>query len=143
LSKYSTEKAGIMTKKMLNTLYKYHIISILSGLLIFVICIIKIPQQDNNIQIPNFDKIVHFTMYLVLTAAFIFESTKIGNGTGKNFLRVCLMAFLWSAFLGGMIELAQAYFTNYRSGEWADWFCDLSGSLISCSASGLIRHAFR
>jgi VanZ family protein len=121
-------------------IYKYHLLSIFTGLGILLLCLIKMPPNNDGITIPDFDKIVHFTMYLTLSGTYLIESTQRSD---KSFFRICLGAILTAAIFGGAIELVQMYFTTYRSGEWKDWFCDLAGAFTSCAAGGFFRLAFR
>jgi VanZ family protein len=129
-----------MTRKFIQFIYNYHIYSILCGLGIIVLCMIRIPIQESTIQIPNFDKIVHFTMYLFLGSAYLFESAHRRTG---GMLWVYTKNMIYCAIMAGGLELAQMYLTTYRSGEWLDFWCGVAGALTSCLVAVLVRLAFR
>jgi VanZ family protein len=107
--------------------------------MIFVLCTIKLPPQDNNISIPYFDKIVHFIMYLTLSLSFIIEKFISAKEKIKNPVTTYLTVLAISFVVGGLIELVQAYLTSYRSGDIVDLICDVCGSLIAI----LIISSFR
>jgi VanZ family protein len=129
-----------MTRKFIQFIYNYHIYSILCGLGIIVLCMIRIPMQETQIQIPHFDKIVHFTMYLMLGSAYLFESAHRRTG---GMLRVYTKNMIYCGLMAGAIELAQMYLTSYRSGEWLDWWFGVAGAATSCVVAILVRLAFQ
>jgi len=132
-----------MPQKLANNLLRYHAFTIICGIGILILCSIHIPQQNNLPIIPNFDKIVHFTMYFILTISFVVETMKIKPREGKNILWAFFVAFFLSAVLGGMVEFIQGYLTDYRSADLMDWLFDLAGSFSACILIGLTRLAFR
>jgi VanZ family protein len=121
-------------------IFKYHLLSLFTGLAILLLCIIKLPPSESGIQIPYFDKMVHFTMYLALSGTYLLESTQHSD---KSFFRICLMAIFLAAIFGGAIEFIQLYLTSYRSGEWMDWFSDLAGAVTGCVVGVFFHLAFR
>ena len=129
-----------MTRKFIQFIYNYHIFSILCGLGIIFLCLIRIPLQENTIEIPNFDKIVHFTMYLFLGGAYLFEST---HKRTSSMLWIYTKNLIYCGIMAGGLELAQMYLTSYRSGEWLDFWCGMAGAFTSCVVAVLIRLAFR
>ena len=44
--------------------------------------------------------------------------------------------------MGGLVELAQAYLTTYRSGDWFDALCNCLGVLLGCLI-GILLERFR
>jgi len=129
-----------MTRKIIQFIYNYHIFSILCGLGILFLCLIRIPLQESPIVIPYFDKIVHYIMYLMLGCAYLFESShKRINGM----LWIYTKNLIYCGIMAGAIELAQRYLTEYRSGEWLDFWFGMAGALTSCVVAVLIRLAFR
>ena len=81
-------------------------------------------------KIPHGDKIIHFGMFFVLTAALIYELKKRNRKnyrTGK-FLFVCI---LLPIALGGIIEIIQEAFFKPRSADWFDWLADIAGVLMA------------
>jgi len=74
-----------------------------------------------HITIPYFDKVVHFGLFFVLGLLI----SAIKNYNYSKVSHVWLPLF--SALYGGLIELAQSYFTSTRTGDSIDWFADLLG----------------
>jgi VanZ family protein len=46
-----------------------------------------------------------------------------------------LSGFLYASLLGGLMELAQAYLTTCRSGDWIDFEADAIGAAIGIGLS--------
>jgi VanZ family protein len=129
-----------MTSKFAFILYKYHIASILMGFGIIALCLIPLPSDNSGINIPNFDKIVHYVMYVFLCGAYLFESShKPTSGGLMNYAK----GLFYCAIMAGSIELIQMYLTTYRSGEWLDFWFGMAGAFTSCLVAVLIRLAFR
>ena len=89
----------------------------------------SIPLSD-RIHIPNFDKLVHFGFFFVLSALLFMESTKQQNTSVTRF-KVSGTIFLIAAIYGGSIELLQKFVFTYRSAEWLDFLADAAGSMCS------------
>ena len=102
----------------------------------FLIACIVLPIPDVKMaeDIPLADKWTHMVMYGVLTSAVWFETRRAGLSLSA--LRVCLL-FLLPVALGGLLELAQAYLTTCRSGEWLDFVANTIGVCIG-TAVGLL-----
>lgn len=79
-----------------------------------------------HINIPHFDKIVHFTMFFIL--AFLIEGlywkNLITNRTFKLYLALALV-------YGVLIEIIQYKWIYMRSGDWVDWLFDCIGLVVS------------
>ena len=133
----------IMQKEIIQKVKQYHGFSILCGIGILILCTIKIPPQDTPPAFPNFDKFVHMMMYFVLSLAIILETIKIKSDSTKTMFGIFSVAIIVSAIFGGIIELIQGGMTDYRSGDIADWYFDLGGSVLACLAIGLVRLASR
>lgn len=131
-----------MKHNIIKGLCKLHILSALCGTLILIVCVIKIPAQDEPVNIPYFDKIVHFLMYFVFSVIYISEKFSASNNCRRRPLPTYIIAFVLSLVIGGMIELIQAYMTNYRSGEFLDWFSDIAGCLSAIVITEFVRLAF-
>ncbi len=86
---------------------------------IWVLCIIPIPENTPLSGFNLIDKWTHFVMYGVLSLVICLE--------GK---RISWYSILIPTLMGGFIELAQAYLTTCRSGEWADLIADAIGVLL-------------
>ena len=139
----SNQSTRDMIKKTADFLYRYHIFTIICALGIIGLCLMRIPLQDNSIQIKNFDKIVHFLMYLFLGTAYLFESRHKRSDSGWKTAWTYTKCMVFCAALAGAVELAQAGVTDYRSGDWMDWYWGLAGAFTSCAVAGLFRLAFQ
>jgi VanZ family protein len=128
---------------MYKNFIKYHGFSILCGAGIFILCTIQIPPQDNIPLFPNFDKVVHFMMYFVLSLSIVLETIHVKTQARKSILRTFFIALIISAIFGGAIELIQGGLTDYRSADMMDWIFDMGGAVAACLSIGLVRLAFR
>jgi VanZ family protein len=79
-----------------------------------------------QINIPNFDKIVHFGMYFSLMSAIILENRKIIKSTRNLFL-----AGLIPLSYGIIIEIMQSMLTSTRTGSFFDVLANCTGILIA------------
>ncbi len=85
-----------------------------------------------------FDKMVHFLMYATI-ASLVW--TEYGLHHPKASRQHILAAGVAAPILmGGMVELAQAYLTTYRSGDWLDFLANSLG-VISASAIAAFVYA--
>ena len=129
-----------MNEKIIRFFYKKHVASVLLGVGIVALCMIQMPNEEQAMTWPYFDKLVHFLMYLFLCGAYLFESShKPSSGRMLNYLK----GLIYCAIMAGTIELAQKYLTTYRSAEWLDFFAGMAGAITSCGLAILIRLAFR
>jgi len=129
-------------QQIIKNISKFYGFTFLCGVFISVLCFIQMPQQTDISLIPNFDKIVHFTMYFALSTTFILESLIVYSKPGKNNIKFYIIAFLLSAAFGWLIEIFQGML-DYRSKDVFDWLADIAGSFSACTLIGLIRLAFR
>lgn len=96
----------------------------LLGIAIVLLSLLSVPEVELVEDIPLFDKWAHMVMYGVLTSVVFIESL-----CGRRPLSV-LKVFLAPILLGGLLELAQAYLTTSRSGEWLDFVANTIGVCI-------------
>lgn len=89
------------------------------------------PEIPNVEDVPFYDKWAHFLMYGVLTLIVQWECywlTRDGYPlTAIHWTILCaIMPVAW----GILMELAQAYLTNYRTGDPIDAFANIIGVVI-------------
>lgn len=99
-------------------------------IIIFILCSIpgnKIPSNP-LVNIPHFDKIVHFGIFFIL-GIFVMSSLNIPKRTNK--MRISLICMLIVFLYGGLIEVLQAYFFVNRSGDFYDLIADILGGLFA------------
>jgi VanZ family protein len=78
------------------------------------------------INIPNFDKVVHFGMYFCLMSVILFENRKTLRRVSYVFL-TCLIPF----FYGILMEILQATLTTTRTGSIYDALANGAGVIVS------------
>jgi VanZ family protein len=78
------------------------------------------------INIPNFDKIVHFGMYFSFMSILILENRKTIKST-----RILFLTGLIPFFYGIIIEIMQSTLTTTRTGSIYDAFANSAGILVS------------
>lgn len=111
---------------------KYQSWAILWTVFIFILCNIKMPDDNNEpgIFFKGFDKLVHVGFFFVLTI-FLFYG-KIRHQHNYSFRSLTIFKIIiFTAALGGLIELAQWKFFTYRSAEWWDFGCDMIGVFMA------------
>lgn len=107
-------------------------ISIGIALVIWLACMIPVPETPLN-DVNLIDKWTHFVMYGTLTFSLWHEYRRIHkilplhNGIKGGF--VCIVCPI---AMGGAVELAQAYLTTCRSGDWFDFVCNTIGVVVGC-----------
>lgn len=111
----------------MKAILKYHGLTILWALFIFVICSVNLSSaSDSPMFFPGFDKLTHTGLFFTLVVLFcngIIRQQKRPTFTYKQIIVVVLAA----VFFGGVIEILQLTIFTWRSAEWNDLFCDVLG----------------
>lgn len=103
-------------------------LSCILGLLIWVVCLIPIPETPLD-SIRMIDKWTHLAMYGGLCAVIWYEYLR--RHAILNRLRLAIYAFLAPLCMGGLVEMAQEYCTNgIRSGDWTDFLANTVGVIL-------------
>lgn len=142
----------------MKTILRQYPLTILLALVIWVVCLIPVPETPLN-EISFIDKWTHFAMYAVLTLVLLYEhrrackshrpciivpkadgvSNKAAAPAGhKKSNSSSAWLLLLPISQGCLIELAQAYLTTCRSGEWFDALCNTLGVLIGAGIAPLL-----
>ena len=120
------------------TFIKNHALSLFLTAVIVFLSLFPFGPIELAADVPLADKWTHMLMYAVLSLALAWEFHRT-NDRG-SWLQFCAVVFVVPTILGGLLELAQAYCTDYRSGEWLDFVADsigaLAGLLIGACMSG-------
>lgn len=95
---------------------------------IWVVCLIPIPDIEPLHGFNLLDKWTHFVMYGGFSFVWCYEHKRI------SWYTVAL-----PILMGGMIELAQAYLTTCRSGEWADLLANSIGVVLGNTAYFMVK----
>ena len=133
-------KANIMklTEKVRN-----YPISILEITIIWIICMIPIPESPLS-HVSFIDKWTHFAMYGTLTLIIWWEYTgKHKKSKGFRWNRLLFGGMVCPIIMGILIEFAQAYITPLymmpgRSGDPFDALCNTLGCILGCAIGTLL-----
>lgn len=107
---------------------KYNWPSILWAAFILVICMMP-ARHIPHISIPQFDKVVHTSIYIALAFLTYYGWTK--QSAFDNLHRMTLLKIIILLSLYGlMIEIMQETLTTDRHFEWLDELANASGSVI-------------
>lgn len=111
--------------------FRHYPISLLLGIVIIYLSCFK-PPKNSLEEIPNMDKVVHFSMYCCFSLLVWFEYLRFHH-FGKKRLLYCglLFGFIIPALLGASMELVQKYLTTYRAFEWGDILANTSGAFVA------------
>ncbi len=112
-----------------HTFCRNYIKSIAVFILICALCFMPGNSTKTSIfaNIPHFDKWVHFGLFFVFAFSISSDISKVLKVQKKQ---IILIICLFSALLGGGIELVQHFFIPSRSGDIYDFFADIAGSLV-------------
>jgi len=106
---------------------KKNIFSILTALIIMYLSMANSHTFDDvHIKVPNFDKLVHFCMYLGLMSVIILENLKIIK-SARNLFIIGLIPLSY----GIIIEIMQSTLTSTRTGSFFDALADAAGIITS------------
>ena len=108
---------------------KQYPLSILTTVVVIALSLLPIGSVEIAQDVPLADKWTHMVMYAGLTAVCCWERRGRGQGAKVKGLG-SKIPLLYAIFLGGLMELMQAYCTNYRSGEWLDFVADSIGAVL-------------
>lgn len=128
----------------MKTILRQYPLTILLATAIWVVCLIPVPETPLN-EISFIDKWTHFVMYAVLTLVLLYEHRKALRSNVNAAPAGHKKSNSGSAWLlllpisqGCLVELAQAYLTTCRSGDWFDALCNTLGVLIGAGIGKLI-----
>ena len=122
---------------MLRLYLRRYPITLLLGVGIVFLSLLPIPDFKVGVEVPLADKWTHMLMYGVLTLVIWFEYRRSHQDLSKG--KLLLFAFLAPIAMGGLLELAQAYLTTCRSGEWLDFVANTIGICCGTVLGLLIR----
>ena len=106
---------------------KYKFFIILWIIVIFILSSISGNSLDKvpKINIPHFDKIVHFGMYSILQYLFILKFSK--TACKIPIIKFLLITSIFSVSYSIAMEFAQAYLFEKRSGDIFDVVANATG----------------
>ncbi|MBR0432820.1 MAG: VanZ family protein [Bacteroidaceae bacterium] len=110
---------------MLTNWTKRYPFSLLTTIVIVVLSLMPIGRVELAEDVPLADKWTHMVMYATLVIVIWWEYRRQHQQTAWT--RCLAWAFIAPIALGGVMELMQAYCTNYRSGDWMDFVANSIG----------------
>ena len=112
---------------------KNYAISITLSTVILVLCMMS-PSDFPDAPMSNFDKIVHWIMFMGLSGTVFFDGTDYFRKKISN-LHLFWGSFVFPIVFSGLIEILQEYVTPFRTGDWGDFLFDVIGAfcgLVIC-----------
>lgn len=110
-------------------LMKKHWISLVISLVILWGCFSNMSSMP-EVPMTDFDKLVHFLMFLGLGGCIYFENSSFFRRAITR-RRILLGTFFFPLIFSGLIELGQEYLSPFRSGDWMDFLWDFIGSILA------------
>jgi VanZ family protein len=98
-----------------------------SGLILYL-CL-KNANEIKQIEIPNFDKLIHVIIHFVFTSLWFMYFKKRWFAVSN--LRLLTFSVLCSFVFGIAIELMQQYFTTTRTADVFDILANLFGAFLA------------
>jgi len=86
-------------------------------------------QRFKIYNIPNMDKPVHLLMYFFFSFILLYDLSKAKPDFSK--MKSIVIVSIIAAVYGGTMEILQALFTNYRSGDIFDFVWNLAGICLA------------
>ena len=87
-------------------------------------------KKIDILKFNNADKLVHFSMYFVLSFLLIYDNLSARQIIPSKGLSIFYLPFTVTLFLGGSIELIQYFFIDSRDGSIFDMLANLSGMIL-------------
>lgn len=104
--------------------FRKYPLSLVIVVTIFYLSLFTPPKTDIN-EIPHIDKVAHLCMYGGLCLILWLEYLR--NHTTLNWKHIIWGGIIAPIATSGGIELLQAYCTENRSGDWADFIANSIG----------------
>ena len=124
---------------MLNRYLHRYPFTCLLIVVILLLSLLPIPEVKPLKGIPLIDKWTHMVMYGTLAMTFWLELRRAHDNRDGFRLLLC---FAGPVVLGGALELAQAYLTPCRSGEWLDFVANTIGVCLGSAAAWAVVRLF-
>lgn len=114
---------------MLSKTLKYSWPALIVYCVIFYLCCMFAPAEaEIEMEVPHFDKVIHFFMYMGLTGVSAIYYIHDRKGV-IDMTKLILGALLLPIIYGGLIEIIQENLIEGRGGDWFDFLADILGSI--------------
>ncbi len=104
--------------------------NIIWAIIIFILCALPSNRFPSSsfINIPHFDKVVHFGIFFIW-GIFIFSELNYRFSWSRR--KIAVITSTLVAVYGGVIELLQHYCLVSRSGDYFDFLADILGGIVA------------
>ena len=109
-------------------MFRYYPLTFVAVVATAIVCLIPIAEPPLG-DVPFMDKWTHMVMYASLTLVIWIQYMR--SHQKVNWWRLTAGGILLPVAWGGLMELAQAYLTTYRSGDWIDFVANCIGVAIA------------
>ena len=121
----------------MNSFWKYNTISILWSMLILVLCLL--PGKDlPTVDIVNFDKLVHFSIYLLLALMMYYGWKKQDTFLVLHHRTVIKILIITSSY-GFVVEIMQELLTADRHFDLFDALANSTGGVAGSLAGTYVK----
>ena len=117
-----------------------HPISVILILVIWYLSLFT-PPKTELANVRFIDKWAHLLMYGSLAFVLWMEDWRVRKASPSKPRALAL--YIGPVAMSGLIELAQAYCTTDRSGDWLDMAANAIGALAGIDLSGLLTRKMR
>lgn len=119
---------------------KRHPISVILILVIWYLSLFT-PPKTELANVRFIDKWAHLLMYGSLAFVLWMEDWRVRKASPS--MPRALALYIGPVAMSGLIELAQAYCTTDRSGDWLDLAANAIGALAGIVLSGMLTRKMR
>lgn len=117
-----------------------HLISVILILVIWYLSLFT-PPKTELANVRFIDKWAHLLMYGSLAFVLWMEDWRVRKASPS--MPRALALYIGPVAMSGLIELAQAYCTTDRSGDWLDLAANAIGALAGIVLSGMLTRKMR
>jgi len=119
----------VKRQTVLFNLFRQYWKTILWFVVIFILSTIKVSNVPHSplFDIPHFDKIIHFSLYYILTSIWLVDHIK----TQHNLSNFKFIIILLSITYGAIMELVQKVLIQNRSGDFFDALANTIGVTLA------------
>lgn len=121
---------------MLTHYIKRYSLGLLVIIVITYLSLMHVPEIPEVEDVPLIDKWTHMVMYATLTLTIWMQYFRSHKQINK--IKLSIIGIIAPIAWGGLMELAQAYLTTYRSGDWMDFVANSIGVAIAVVIGTLI-----
>jgi VanZ family protein len=109
---------------------------------ILYLCLLpaKDVKKIDILKFDNADKLVHFSMYFILSFLLLYDSLSVRQIKPSKVISFFYLPFTITLVLGGSIELIQYFFIDSRDGSIFDMLANLIGMLLGTLTFQLFLH---